>query len=31
MMTHKDKFTAKKYFDWLIRYMSEAKYNINEK
>jgi hypothetical protein len=31
MMTHKDKFTPKQYFDWLIKFMSEAKYNIIEK
>jgi hypothetical protein len=31
MITHKDKFTSKQYFDWLIRYMSQAKYNITEK
>ncbi len=31
MMTHKDKFSAKQYFDWLIKFMSKAKYNIIEK
>jgi hypothetical protein len=25
MMAHKDKFTAKQYFDWLIKFMSECK------
>lgn len=31
MMDHKDKFTAKQYFDWLIKFMSNAKYNLIEK
>jgi hypothetical protein len=31
MNKHKDKFTAKQYYDWLIKYMSNAKYNVIEK
>ena len=31
MMTYKDKFTSKQYFDWLIKYMSESKWNIKQK
>lgn len=31
MKQYKDKFTAKQYFDWLIKFMSSAKYNLIEK
>lgn len=30
MKQHRDKFTAKQYFDWLIKFMSSTKYNVTQ-